>query len=259
VKFQKNFDELLSGILTDYQNQFPAADISQGSLLFIKSACMASALWGLYRHQDWIARQIFPDTADTENLELHAWRKGQARKPGETDEQLLERHLAVLRNPPAGGNKADYETWAREVATVARAWCLPLRRGTGTVDVLITADADLTGSEIPDAALLAGVLAYIEERRPVGMAAIDPVAVLAPTVLATDVEMTVTGEVDLVTLAADVAAYLALFVPGQTLYPAQLTGLAVAAGAENVVVAAPAAPVVPTLTQMIRAGVVDVA
>lgn len=257
MAFQREFDELFNAILTDWRNQFPEADTSQGSLIFLRSACLASALWGLYHHQEWIARQIFPDTADTEMLEHHAWRKGLTRLPGETDEQLLSRLLAVLRNPPAGGNRFDYEMWAKEIDNVAQAWCLPLRRGTGTVDVVILADIS-TGSEIPDQDLLDAVLANIEAKRPVGMAAVDPVAVLAPTPVLQAVTMTVIGTVDLVQLAADITAYLKTLIPGQSLYRAALIALAVDAGAVDVTLTVPAATVAVQITELIRPGVISV-
>lgn len=257
MAFQREFDELFNAILTDWRNQFPEADTSQGSLIFMRSACLASALWGLYHHQEWIAKQIFPDTADPEMLEHHAWRRGLTRLPGETDAQLLDRLLMILRNPPAGGNRFDYEMWAREVDNVAQAWCFPLRRGIGTVDVVILADTS-TGSEIPDQDLLDAVLANIEAKRPVAMAAATAVSVLGPTVVETDVTMTVTGDVDTVQLAADLSAYLEAFAPGQPLYQAKLISLAIQAGAENVILTVPADTVTVQLTEMIRAGVIDV-
>ncbi len=147
--FLKSFDELLDVILTDYKNQFPEADTSQGSLIYIKSACMSSALWGLYKYQDWISRQIFPDTADTVNLEHHAWVRGLARTYGETDSAYLARLLDLIRRPPAGGNKYDYVKWALSVDNVAAAYCFPLAQGLGTVDVVLVANKTNTGSEVP--------------------------------------------------------------------------------------------------------------
>lgn len=147
--FQKSFDELLDAILTDYRNQFPEADTSQGSLIFIKSAVQASALWGIYKYQEWIGNQIFPDTAETEFLEHHAWVRGLSRVIGETDAELLTRLLDYIRRPPAGGNKYDYVKWALSLDYVSQAWCFPLGQGLGTVDVVILADADTTGSEVP--------------------------------------------------------------------------------------------------------------
>lgn len=147
--FQKDFDTLFAAILTDWQNQYPEADLSEGSLIYIKSACLASALWGLYKYQDWICKQIFPDTADTQYMEHHAWVRGISRNTGETDSAYLSRLLDYIRRPPAGGNKYDYVKWAREIDGVAAAYCIPLSRGLGTVDVIIIADESTTGSELP--------------------------------------------------------------------------------------------------------------
>lgn len=149
MSFQKDFDGLLNAILTDYKNQFPEADTSQGSLIFIKSACLASALWGLYKYQDWISKQIFPDTADTEYLEHHAWVRGITRTYGETDAAYLARLLDYIRRPPAGGNKYDYVKWALAKDNVKAAYCFPLAQGLGTVDVVIVANETNTGSEVP--------------------------------------------------------------------------------------------------------------
>ncbi len=149
MNFQKDFDELLSGILTDYRNQFPEADTSQGSLIFIRSACLASAVWGLYHYQEWISKQIFPDSADTEALEHHVWVRGLSRTYNETDSSLLARLLEYIRRPPAGGNKYDYVKWAKAIDNVAAAYCYPLAQGLGTVDVVIVANEANTDSEVP--------------------------------------------------------------------------------------------------------------
>ncbi len=156
MSFQKDFDELLNDLLTDYKNQFPEADTSQGSLIYIKSACMASALWGLYKYQDWISKQIFPDTADTEALEHHAWVRGLTRTYGETDSAYLARLLDYIRRPPAGGNKFDYEKWAKDVDNISAAYCIPLAQGLGTVDVVVVANETNTGSEIPSSSIRTG-------------------------------------------------------------------------------------------------------
>lgn len=156
MSFKKDFDELFLAILTDWRNQFPEADLSQGSLIYIKSACLASALWGLYKYQDWISKQIFPDTADTSNLEHHAWVRGLTRTSGETDAELRTRLLEYIRRPPAGGNQYDYQKWALSIDNVERAWCIPLAQGLGTADVIITADESVTGAEIPSSHALEG-------------------------------------------------------------------------------------------------------
>lgn len=149
MSFSKDFDELLNAILTDYRNQFPGVDTSQGSLVFIKAACQASALWGIYKHQEWVSAQIFPDTADQANLEHHAWIRGITRTYNETDVGLLARLLSVIRHPPAGGNRYDYEQWALSIDNVAAAWCYPIAQGLGTVDVVILANEENTDDELP--------------------------------------------------------------------------------------------------------------
>jgi uncharacterized phage protein gp47/JayE len=156
TNFQKDFDTLFNALLTDWLNQYPEADLSKGSLIYVKSACLASALWGLYKYQDWIATQIFPDTAETAQLEHHAWVRVITRTVGETDADLLARLLEYIRRPPAGGNQYDYVKWVLSLNYVAKVWCFPLAQGLGTVDVVILAHADTTGSEIPSSHAMAG-------------------------------------------------------------------------------------------------------
>lgn len=255
---QKSFDELLDGILTDWRNQFPEADTSQGSMIFFKSACLASALWGVYRYMDHVAAQIFPDTADADMLEHHAWIRGVTRRVGETDSELLARLLDQIRRPPAGGNKYDYIKWALEVADIAAAWCWPVPQGPGSVDVVVTAAAS-TGSEIPDQALLDAVTAHIDELRPVGA---QVMRILPPTIVAQDVAMTVTGAVTPEAVSAQVSALLNGMEPGETLYLSQLFAAAIRAGATNAVITTPAADVPASIAagvyQMFRTGTITV-
>lgn len=171
MNFQKDFNTLLSGLLTDWQNTFPEADLSEGSLIYLKSACLASALWGLYKYQEWISRQIFPDMADTEHLEHHAWVRGLTRTSGETDAELLARLLEYIRRPPAGGNKHDYEMWAKSIDNVENAHCFPLGQGPGTVDVVILADEGVTGHEVPSSHAMMGAVTTVTEDKLVDSAA----------------------------------------------------------------------------------------
>jgi uncharacterized phage protein gp47/JayE len=83
----------------------------------------------------------------------------------ETDPSLRARFLDRLREPPHGGNAADYVRWALEVAGVTRAWCYPLEGGAGTVTVRFVRDDD--ASIIPDAGEVAAVQAHIDEVAPV--------------------------------------------------------------------------------------------
>lgn len=253
--YQKDFDEILGGILTDFRNIFPTVDVSQGSLAYMKAAGYASALWGLYRYQEWISRQAFPDTADTEALEHHGWVRGVSRTADENDAAYLARLLSYIRRPPAGGNQYDYQRWAKEIDGVAEAYVFPLAQGGESVDVVILANAVATGSEIPDQELLDAVFAYIETVRPVGARF---VRVLAPTVVLQAVTLTGVGPALAVAVAADIVAYLAGFSPGKELYIPQLTAIAIANGAANPVVTLPAATVTPSAVQMLRAGVINV-
>jgi uncharacterized phage protein gp47/JayE len=84
----------------------------------------------------------------------------------ELDDSLKTRLLQRIRNPPQGGAKSDYETWALEVPGVTRAWVYPLEDGAGTVSVRFTVDND---GVIPDAGKIEEVQDYIEApyRRPV--------------------------------------------------------------------------------------------
>lgn len=81
---QKTFEEIRQALLTDYANQIPGADISQGSDIYVKASVIASAVWGLYQHQAWIARQVFPDSADSDALEHHASIRGLTRRQAAT-------------------------------------------------------------------------------------------------------------------------------------------------------------------------------
>lgn len=64
-------DEILRGILRDIRNLQAEADIGPDSDNYVRSAAVASAIEGLYQKLAWVYRQIFPDTADEEEL-VHA-------------------------------------------------------------------------------------------------------------------------------------------------------------------------------------------
>lgn len=85
----------------------------------------------------------------------------------EDDDALRARVLARIQQTPHGGARHDYITWAKEVPGVTRAWCYPLEMGDGTVTLRFVRDND--ASLIPDAAEVAVLQAYIQDRAPVGM------------------------------------------------------------------------------------------
>jgi uncharacterized phage protein gp47/JayE len=82
---------------------------------------------------------------------------------GGLDEEDIEdwrdRLLARKRSPPHGGAEHDYETWAKEVSGVTRAWSFPLYFGVGTVGLAFVRDEDT--SIIPDATEMKAVYDYV--------------------------------------------------------------------------------------------------
>jgi len=109
-----DFDTLLAAILADYQNLDPSPDITKGSPVFIKASCLASAIWGVYRFNDWNSKQQFPDKADTESLNHWGSIYGLPRIAGESDAAYSSRIISIIQQPSAGGTEKDYENWALE-------------------------------------------------------------------------------------------------------------------------------------------------
>lgn len=248
-----SYDSIRNAILRDIRSQLPDADVGSDSDNFIRSAAVAASIEGLYQHQAWLYRQIFPDTADEAELLHHAGNRNirqrsavaatgvvqvagangvplnagsvlkhvasgallsttatatvdasgvcqvpvMAQKFGismnglsgpamltspplgidamatinspltggsdvEPVASVLVRLLELMRNPPAGGTVQDYKRWALTVDGVASATILPRRRGSSTVDVVITAE-----DGAPSAEVIAACAAYIESVRPV--------------------------------------------------------------------------------------------
>ncbi|ENR8418070.1 baseplate J/gp47 family protein [Yersinia enterocolitica] len=77
-------ETIRSNILRDIRNLLADADISENSDYYIRASTVASCAGGIYQDQGWIVRQIFPDTADIEFLELHCRTRGIVRKPANT-------------------------------------------------------------------------------------------------------------------------------------------------------------------------------
>lgn len=73
-------DAILRGILRDIRNLQTEADIGPDSDNYVRSAAVASAIEGLYQKLAWLYRQIFPDTADEEELVHAAALRGVLRK-----------------------------------------------------------------------------------------------------------------------------------------------------------------------------------
>lgn len=334
-------------ILRDVQNQLPEAATGADSDFGVRAAALAASVEGLYAHQAWIARQIFPDTADTEYLEKHADEHGLTRKratlaqgtatfsgtPGaaiplgteaktvaglvfvtseagvigadgtalvpvcagtagtahnlaagtglaltsapsgvhgaaalatattggtsaETDAELLARVLDVLRNPPAGGNKADWRRWAMNVDGVSAAYVFPLRRGLGTVDVCITSAGGL-----PSAEILETTRAALDQARPAGASDFLVLApVLAPVPVSAQVRLSgLTLEQAREAIATALAAYFATLEPGDPVYLSRIEmAISGVLGVVDRVVSTPAANVDMDAIQWARLGAVTV-
>ncbi|WP_286799882.1 baseplate J/gp47 family protein [Pseudomonas sp. UBA4034] len=76
----RSLDTILRDILRDIRNLQAEADIGPDSDNYVRSAAVASAIEGLYQKLAWLYRQIFPDTADEEELVHSAGLRGVLRK-----------------------------------------------------------------------------------------------------------------------------------------------------------------------------------
>lgn len=75
-----SLETILGNILRDIRNLQPEADIGTDSDHYIRSAAVAAAIEGLYQKIGWVFRQIFPDTADEDELVRAANVRGVPRK-----------------------------------------------------------------------------------------------------------------------------------------------------------------------------------
>ncbi|UPG87037.1 baseplate J/gp47 family protein [Luteibacter aegosomatis] len=177
----------------------------------------------------------------------------------ESQASLLDRYLTLLRRPPAGGNHYDYKRWAESIPGVASAYVYPLRRGLGTVDIVIVGPDGLPSDE-----LIAQVQTYIDDQRPVTA---WNCLVFAPTIINVDhdakVKLTDGYQLaDALTDAkAQLAALFANLAPGDTYYRSR--GEAALSGISGVIdreLIAPAANVEATVdasqVQWLRLGAV---
>lgn len=348
-----SFEDIRERMLRDLRNLDADAHTGPDSDGFIRASATASAVEGLYAHQRWMARQIVPDTADTEYLEMHAGLRGLVRKPAtaatgvvtltgragakvprgtsfrdeqgilyattqeallaavpesdgeaeegksdvpcaadqpgalpdlehapvtllnapdgvrgkgvlvltggtdaESDAALLQRVLFYMRNPPGGGNAADYRRWALEVPGVTEAKVYPLRQGPGTVDIVIMGEAGIPGSDVVNACQT-----HIDEMRPVTARSV----VYAPLPLPVDIALRIRvgGDATLETLRGPVeeslAAQFDLIQPGETLVLSKLLAAVVELpGVADAVMDKPAANVRAEAMQWPRLGTVTV-
>lgn len=75
-----DYQAIRDAILRDIVNQLPTASVGADSDYAIRANATGAAIEGNYQHQQWIARQIFPDTADSDLLERHCSLRNITRK-----------------------------------------------------------------------------------------------------------------------------------------------------------------------------------
>lgn len=112
-------DEILQRMIVDAKNFNPTINITQGTDTYIRFACAASAIWGLYKQTDWTLNQIFPTSMSVESLKRFAADRGQ-NVEGLTPSELLTFILSYIRKPASGGKPFDFERWALEATSVGK-------------------------------------------------------------------------------------------------------------------------------------------
>lgn len=76
-----DFQAVRDAILRDILNQRPDANVAADGDYAVRANATGAAVEGLYQHQQWIVRQLFPDTADPDYLERHAALRKLTLKP----------------------------------------------------------------------------------------------------------------------------------------------------------------------------------
>lgn len=174
-------------------------------------------------------------------------------------EEVRDRYLLRLREPPTGGSDQDYIGWALAVAGVTRAWVYRRELGLGTVVVRFVRDNDV--SIFPDAGEVAAVQAKLAAER---MTTAE-VTTVAPTNLAVtftihivpdnaDTQAAVSAELtDLLKREGEPGDGVAR---GKILLSAIRTAIGTAEGVTDYSVTIPAADVVPGVGQLPTVGVI---
>lgn len=176
----------------------------------------------------------------------------------ESDTDLRSRLLDRIQQPPQGGAKHDYIRWAKEVPGVTRAWCFPLENGAGTVVTRFMMDNAYTDG-IPQTADVSAVQAYIDDRRPVGLA-VNGFTAVAPVAVPLDFTLTVTP--DTAAIRSAVEAELADLIlrdaePGGVIRISRINeAISLAAGETDHVLGSPSADVTHTANQIAVMGTV---
>lgn len=178
----------------------------------------------------------------------------------ETDTELLGRLLDIIRRPPAGGNKYDYRRWAMAVDGVTAAYVYPLRRGLGTVDIVI-----ISADGVPSTEIIESCQKYIDEQRPVTA---SDCFVLGPTVLYLDIALAIsvdgiTFETGLNNSISELKEYINTIEPGIKFTKSKAeAAVSNISGISDLDMSTPVGNIVPvvdeTTVEWIRPGVIEV-
>jgi uncharacterized phage protein gp47/JayE len=177
----------------------------------------------------------------------------------EGTEELRDRYLLRLREPPEGGADQDYEAWALAVAGVTRAWVYPHENGLGTVVVRFVMDGEV--DIFPDAGAVTTMQTALDAERPITA----EVTAEAPTELAVAFTIEVVPdnadtreavEAELADLLARVAEPGDGAGRGTVLLSQIRTAIGIAEGVTDYTVTVPAANVVPALGELATVGAI---
>lgn len=172
----------------------------------------------------------------------------------EADDALRGRLLQRIQQPPMGGSKSDYVTWALKVPGVTRVWVYPGWQGLGTVGLTFVKDGQ--SPIIPGSTDVTAVQAALDLARPVTA----QLTVFAPA--AVPLNLSIHLSPDSTALRAAVQAQLVALigreaVPGGTLYLSHIRQVvANAVGNGDSVISAPVADVTVTTGQITTLGTI---
>lgn len=251
MELNKSYDSLLNELIQSHLNK---SGKTPSLLLRIFYSGVAVLAWGIYRSLQWVLKQVTPSRSSSAMLDVHAADFGVSRLDGESDSDLLSRLMDLVQNPRSGGNKKDWERWAKEVtflhdAGLETEWLERVvvakihenARGPGTINVALTSSRTESGFEgIPTPALLTAVDTHLEEMRPLGIWDYSTFATVHDDVAVqiaitsdqfSDVSVLVANQIDL---------YIKSLLPGQPLSVSMLLSIAFSYGATDADVISPA-------------------
>ncbi|MDO9053852.1 MAG: baseplate J/gp47 family protein [Gallionella sp.] len=143
-----DYRQIRTNILRDIANQRPDAYVGDDSDFAMRANATASAVEGLYQHQQWVVRQLFPDTADSDYLERHASLRNIARKSAAVATGTI-RFSGVASSAIAIGTEAKTTSGVAYLTSAAGVIGVG-----GTVDIAAQASvAGLSGNQLAAAAL----------------------------------------------------------------------------------------------------------